>query len=923
MGPEGNVFDLNIYPIHVKKSVEQLEMPGLMAANAPTRCARNRQSDLIVVMVSLQGEQPFSAMSIDQQLSGMIQTYFQSSGPVTSGLRSSAEYYNQILLDYNLNTTTSNRHILGTVNFAVVHNQDLYLAHSGVSYSYHLNQEAVIYSDNESAGKGLGLSRAVTLRFFHTEVQAGEYLLFVPQPPVTWTANNLSGATSVTLDTLRRRLFAQTPPDLRAVLVSVMDGSGMVNMQPVMSSHAPIDTPNGSSLITAPVAPSIMMSSAIHEAVSAKTVPVSKPISIPSISPRAMVDQVLHAIPVKIPAAPAPDTAPAQHAHAPRSISRYASSGRVNDIQTEVDTVVLEKTPAPRPIFHVASAISQPVPTSRVESIPFHTPAPRVAASTQTASVTIPQQPAKPFEKNRIPSPSRPSINSTGESPVYHTHSRRTGPRSIDELIDLLENKASNAYDQFVDKVALIFQPMRIKAQQMQTSLGDIKNRGKAETGNVRSWMSQVSTVAGGLGRSAVDAVHSTETQLRQVNPLKSVVIPPSAMIFMAVVIPLIVVAAASSIYFQKGRAEQYGYYLDQAKVAAGAAAQLSDPGEARKAWDTALFMVNKAETYQKTTESHSLLLQTQTVLDEMDNIVRVELKPAIVGGLPSSVNISRIEATQTDLYLLDTNQGRVLRAILTGRGYELDSGFKCNPGPYGSYIVSSLVDFRLLPKGNSMDAALIALDSGGNAVYCGPDISATSIALTPPENKWGQIKAIEYNTGVLYVLDTLNNAVWMYSGGAGGDSEKPEMFFTDNAPSISDVVDISVNGVDLYMLHADGHLSQCTRNNISGATKCHDQVAYGMDTSKNANNPVIIPDTSFQQIAYVDPPDPMLMFLDGKGQTIYSFSLRMTLHSKIGIMNASDLRIPKNQKPTGFTVNSDRLVFIAFDNQVYYGQIQ
>jgi hypothetical protein len=910
------VFDLNIYPIHVKKSVEQLEMPGLMAANAPARCARNRQGDLIVVMATLQGAVPFSAMSIDKHLSDLINVYYQSSGPVTSGIRAAAEEYNNVLLDYNLNTTSSGKQLLGVVNFAVVHNQDLYLAHCGVTSSYHLTRETAIYTDNDSAGRGLGLSRTVSLRFFHMEITPGDYLLLTVQPPISWTVNNLTNTGSITLDTLRRRLFAQTPPDLRAVLISLMDGSGMVNMQPVMSSHSPIETPEGFGLVNTPIAPSVMMSSAVQDAVATlKRNPPEKPVSAPSVSPWATVDQILRSK-MNQPAAEAEtvQASPSSHPSAPRGAAPRTAASSARSFEADVDTETIERVAHPRPNFAVAAA-AQPVPASQS----LHSSSPRMSAGATAGAMPFPRQPAWDTGKSASTPDSRPAE----DTPIRHTRSRRTGPRSVNELFDLVKNRAASIYDQASSGVSDVFHPLKEKEEEIEDSLEGVIEQGEKETESFSSRVSQIASGATGFGQRMVTAVRSFETKIHVSNPFKSVNVPTSAMVFLAVVIPLVMVAVASSIYFQKGKTEQYKYYIEQAQTAAGAAAQLSEEGEARKAWETAIFMAQKAETYQTTSESHSLILQAQTVLDQMDNIVRVDFANAIIGGLPAADKITRMEASQTDLYMLDASQGRVLRAVMTGHGYELDSSFRCSPGPYGSYIVSSFVDFRILPKGNSMDADVAAIDGGGNMVYCGPDITTTSITLAAPDNNWGSIKAMDYDSGSIYVLDTLNNAVWVYSGGASADGNRPELFFGDTVPAIGDVTDISANANDLYLLHADGHLTHCVKNKVTGeSATCTNPTAYGLVDNKKANNPVIIPNTNFKMLSFVDPPDPALVILDAKGQMIYNFSVKMALHSKIGIRNASDLRIKSTQLPSGFTINSNRQVFIAFDNQVFYGQI-
>ena len=191
-------------------------------------------------------------------------------------------------------------------------------------------------------------------------------------------------------------------------------------------------------------------------------------------------------------------------------------------------------------------------------------------------------------------------------------------------------------------------------------------------------------------------------------------------MVMISIAIPLIVVVAASSMYLTRGKTSQFDNYFNQAKASAEQTTSIKDPGQLRTSWENVIVMLDKAERFGKSDEAVTLRAQAQGALDDISGVARIEFSPAIVDGLPTSVNVSQMIATSTDFYMLDSSSGQVLRAILTGKGYELDSSFSCAPGPYGSYMVDTFVDITLLPKGNSLDASIAALDGRGNIVYCG-----------------------------------------------------------------------------------------------------------------------------------------------------------------------------------------------------------
>ena len=371
------------------------------------------------------------------------------------------------------------------------------------------------------------------------------------------------------------------------------------------------------------------------------------------------------------------------------------------------------------------------------------------------------------------------------------------------------------------------------------------------------------SATAGSTGKVLQKAIggigHSINRALEYITPeggFKLPNLPNPVMVMISIAIPLIVVVAASSMYLTRGKTSQFDNYFNQAKASAEQTTSIKDPGQLRTSWENVIVMLDKAERFGKSDEAVTLRAQAQGALDDISGVARIEFSPAIVDGLPTSVNVSQMIATSTDFYMLDSSGGQVLRAILTGKGYELDSSFSCAPGPYGSYMVDTFVDITLLPKGNSLDASIAALDGRGNIVYCGSRIMATSMTLTPPESGWGKIKAITVDGFRLYVLDVEANAVWMYLGGVGAYVNKPVNFFDVKNPPLQDALDFSVNANDMYILHQDGHMTSCVYSDIAGApTKCKDPLPYVIDRNGSEKKPVVIPNTTFTKLQYSQPP--------------------------------------------------------------------
>ncbi len=387
--------------------------------------------------------------------------------------------------------------------------------------------------------------------------------------------------------------------------------------------------------------------------------------------------------------------------------------------------------------------------------------------------------------------------------------------------------------------------------------------------------------------------------------------LPPSMMVFIAIAIPVILAVIGGMVFLQRGRAQQHQIYYQQAVEQAAYAATLTNPLEQRMAWQTAIGDLNKAESYVLTSQSQQLRAQVIANLDTIDAVERLDYKQAIVGGLDSSISVSRIIATATDLYLLNRADGSVLHAILTGRGYEVDPSFQCGP-TNGPINVGPLVDIAELPPGSYENASLLGMDGSGNLLYCVVGSAPYSQSIAPPNTGLGEPSAISLDQGDLYVLDPKVNAVWVYRN--MDVTEQPRLFFGDTVPPMQDVIDLAVYNDDLFLLHADGHITKCTYSGMAESpTRCDDPFPYSDNRPGRMHGPVI-EDSVFDQIYFASFPERSIYLLDPKNQAVYYFSVLLTLQWQYQ---------PKTPlvvgEATAFAISPNRTAFIAIANNVYY----
>jgi hypothetical protein len=252
---------------------------------------------------------------------------------------------------------------------------------------------------------------------------------------------------------------------------------------------------------------------------------------------------------------------------------------------------------------------------------------------------------------------------------------------------------------------------------------------------------------------------------------------------------------------------------------------------------------------------------------------------------------------------------------VTADQGFVVDETFKCGPGPVGVSEAGKLIDIALWPPGFQPDASIIALDDRGNVLYCIPDSPPEMDHLAASTSQaWGEPTALAEDMSDLYVLDPSANAVWFYQG--SNVQQEPRLFFDAQIPTLEDVVDIAANKGELYLLHADGHVTLCFIG-VSGVspTRCSDP-PY-VDDRPGLEGHTLLTSSPFSQILFTPPPDPSLFLLEAESHGVYHFSLRNL------VFNSQYL--PKeplsSEAATAFFVDTPRrLMFLAVENEVYFG---
>jgi hypothetical protein len=390
-------------------------------------------------------------------------------------------------------------------------------------------------------------------------------------------------------------------------------------------------------------------------------------------------------------------------------------------------------------------------------------------------------------------------------------------------------------------------------------------------------------------------------------------------MVLVAILIPVLVVTAAFTVYLRYGYSIQYEAYRNQAKEFAAQANSLADPIEQRKAWENVLLNVERAEDFRTTDETIALRQEAETHLDQLLGNMRLPFRPVFSSNL--GIEISRMAAAETDLYMLNAESGAVLRAGLTDNGFQLDTAFNCEPGVYGNTTVGPLVDILAMPNLNAVNATMLGIDASGNLLYCAPNQVAQAIPLLSPDTNWSRVTAFTMDSGNLYVLDAPARAVWVYTGKDGTYVDRPYFFFGDQTPEKEDVIDLLVASDDLYMLHADGHLSTCSYSRIEGKqTRCTDPdvIANPFAAYQDLD---LFGTAHITQMSFNAPPDQSILLLSADDQSALRITTRVrALELQNQIRPAPGSSSTVTSGPVGaMAVGPNHVLYFAVNGQVYF----
>lgn len=880
-------FDLNILPIHRHNGQNFADLPGLRDFTPPRRVARGREKDSLILYLTFSGTAEYSIEEIDALHHKAATAFYQSPGAQTSAMRKAAESLNAAMLERNFSTSGQGKYAKAVLIIAVVREEKCTLLLNGPVHAVCISegQSRHIYEPSLS-GKGLGSSQNIQTYLAQVDLRPNDLLVLCGKFPRDWEDDLLGERPITSLDAAYRKLtFAKG--DLNAVLVHPKTGSGVIT---ILRADAGTPPPSASGLASPPETDSHPQPFELQEN--------------EEEGEEEVVDDILIESPQRFQEDRNNEQPAAKNYQSANADSQLNAPPRAEErpVITEEELDRLADFGA-----HMLQPSAYAIPPQPLDDLP---PLPPPAASDAPRGFpsSIPRR--KPDE------------------PVTDPDLAKAEPVKMVEPVDTEDEDAIEEQEEAIEQAS---KPL----------FGGLFDRSKAETNanaHAEATRQIAKVMVGGIqiARRTNEGVkaffarfiprllpggENTDVPAEEAAQQQMSFVPQYVQIFIALIVPLLVGTMAVVVYLRFGQSVQYDEYYKQALNARAQAVSETDPIRQRMAWENVAASIDKAESYRETDESNLLQAEAQSNLDTIMGLQRLEFVPAFTNGLTGVAQISRMAASESDLYMLDAENGKILHATFTGRSLELDSTFKCEPGTYAGYQVGTLVDVLALPKVNLVSATVLGIDANGNLLYCSPGLVPQAIPLPSlPNTNWGRITSFALDNGNLYVLDATSRSVWVFAGKDSAFIDTPYFYFGNQIPNTIDTaIDLAVSGDDLYLLHADGHLSTCTFSRIAETqTKCIDPINF-LDSYPAHQDINIFAQAHFTQMLLTSPPNVIMLLLDSENQKVFRFTPRsIELQNQLTGF-AGDANPFQPGAVGAMAVSPNYVLYFSIENQVYF----
>ena len=224
-------LDLFLLPLNRTDNLDVYSPVSVLGSPPPRRAGRGRSFDRLIVHLTFEGAVTPTPQERSKYLSFLVKTYYKASGSATAAMRGAAESLNKELLIWNREHSDKKGQLVGLLSMAVIKERRLYLLQSGPVYACLVQPDKTQYFHDEfTAGRGLGLGKATSVRFYQASLYSSDVLLLSSQYPDIWTDEYLHQVRKSTLRNTFKYLFPESIHSLDAVYIKMRTGNGQMKV---------------------------------------------------------------------------------------------------------------------------------------------------------------------------------------------------------------------------------------------------------------------------------------------------------------------------------------------------------------------------------------------------------------------------------------------------------------------------------------------------------------------------------------------------------------------------------------------------------------------------------------------------------------------------------------------------------------------
>jgi hypothetical protein len=369
-----------------------------------------------------------------------------------------------------------------------------------------------------------------------------------------------------------------------------------------------------------------------------------------------------------------------------------------------------------------------------------------------------------------------------------------------------------------------------------------------------------------------------------------------------------------------RGIAQEYQNYYEQASTLAREADSIEDPGLRYAKVKEAFTALEQARRFRETEESQELYEELREELDTFNLVKRISFDAVVDLGLGDGAFISEMVVNSFgDIYVLDKPQGTVYR-IASNAGYQVDPSFSCGPIMHeGS--TAPLVDIVPLPGNFENGASILAVDANHNMVFCypGPKEQGEPFQDESYKLEKGPVKEMTVSAGEaknVYILDPIQEAIHILSVFKDYQSGL-EYFGEYDPPFMLDIVDLASNGNELLLLHQNGKITRCTRPDPDGGPICEFPYQFTDERPGRTPGPEF-EGAEFTSLKLQSHMGLSLYMLDPAQQAVYRFNPQLVYQEQYR---------PTQTLPgggvTAFALGLKDELYLVVGDQVYMGELR